>query len=455
MNHPFSFAAITLLALLGPVPSWPVRAAQSYDNCTGFIESVPATVSTQGTWCLRHDLNTAIANGNAITIATNNVTIDCNGFKVGGLAAGTGTAANGIQASTRFNATVRHCNVRGFRYGLYFTNGGGHLIEDNSLDGNTVIGIYADGPGSTISGNRVLDTGGSTSAPGNAYGISVVHGVDVLDNTVNGVAAMPDAGSNATSYGIATDTNGEASVAGNRVRGLVASGAGTTYGNWNVNSGRLIVRDNDVQGNDVAGSIGVSCTDNQATARDNVIAGFATEIANCLSDYPNLMFTTSAIYDGNLGGLAGADAKCQQLATAAGLKGHYRAYLGATGTNAPLRFANASGWIRVDGRPMIEQIGEFGTVALPYPPSLDENGNDLAGSANVRVWTATNADTTYFGQNCNATGTLPDWSTTTGRPVTGVLNATNANVLIGGSVIPCATPIRLYCFGIDRAATIP
>jgi len=44
------------------------------------------------------------------------------------------------------------------------------------------------------------------------------------------------------------------------------------------------VRDNDVQGTGVAGSVGVTCTDNQATARDNVIAGFASGIDNCDSD---------------------------------------------------------------------------------------------------------------------------------------------------------------------------
>jgi parallel beta-helix repeat protein len=284
MNRPFLFAALALVALFGAALSFPTRAAQSYDNCTGFIDAVPATVSTQGTWCLRHDLNTAITSGAAITIAANNVTIDCNDFKVGGLTAGAGTATIGITADTRFNATVRHCNVRGFRYGFYFTNGGGHRIEDNGLDSNTLIGIFVESPGSTIRGNRVIDTGGSSTALGDAFGVSAYDGVDVLDNTINGVAATPDGSGNASSYGIFTHSNGDASVTGNRVRGLTASGTGITYGNINVVSGRMIVRDNDVQGSGVAGSVGVMCEDNQATARDNVVAGFGTGILNCQSD---------------------------------------------------------------------------------------------------------------------------------------------------------------------------
>ncbi|HEY0661023.1 MAG TPA: hypothetical protein VGD21_06870 [Lysobacter sp.] len=75
-----------LAALVLLVHAVPVQAAESYDNCTGFIETLPATISTQGTWCLKHDVGTAITEGNAVTIAANNVTLDCNDFKIGGLA---------------------------------------------------------------------------------------------------------------------------------------------------------------------------------------------------------------------------------------------------------------------------------------------------------------------------------------------------------------------------------
>jgi len=45
-------------------------------------------------YCFTGNIATAIT-GVAITIATNNVTLDMNGFKLGGLAAGTGTRARG------------------------------------------------------------------------------------------------------------------------------------------------------------------------------------------------------------------------------------------------------------------------------------------------------------------------------------------------------------------------
>src|SRR5688572_11288780 len=73
-------------------------AARSYDTCTGYVESLPATIGSPGQWCLRRDLSTAQTSGAAITVAANNVTLDCNDFKLGGLSAGLDTLAHGMAA---------------------------------------------------------------------------------------------------------------------------------------------------------------------------------------------------------------------------------------------------------------------------------------------------------------------------------------------------------------------
>ena len=125
---PYRLLAAALL-LAGLLPVSPARSAESYDACTGFIDSVPATITTQGVWCLRKDLSTNIASGSAIAISVNNVTVDCNGFKLGGLAAGNGSVANGIYAVNRQNATVRNCNIRGFFTGIDVVYDVGHVIE--------------------------------------------------------------------------------------------------------------------------------------------------------------------------------------------------------------------------------------------------------------------------------------------------------------------------------------
>jgi len=284
MTRPILFVAVAAgLAALTAGPG-PARAAESYDNCTGFIDSLPATITTQGTWCLRKDVSTNMTSGSAITINTNNVTLDCNHFKIGGLAAGLGTTAHGVSAASRFNATVRNCNIRGFYRGISFSgSGGGHLVEDNSFDGNTLVSIsVTHAPGSTIRRNIIVDTGGSTVSTSVAVGIVAVGGVDILDNTVNGVAPT---GTDANAYGIQTDTNGQGSISGNRIRGLASTGTGAPLGIWTNNSGRGVFFENIVQGPGpgVAGGVGVRCHTNAATARSNVILGFETGVLNCLN----------------------------------------------------------------------------------------------------------------------------------------------------------------------------
>jgi len=276
----------------------PARAAESYDNCTGFITSLPAVISTQGTWCLKQDLTTAMTSGNAITIHASNVTVDCNDFKIGGLAAGTATETYGIAAHNLLNITVRHCNIRGFFAGaaLWGEFGGGHVIEDSRFDGNTYIGVLIAGDGSTVRRNRVLDTGGSTaaSANGGAVGIAAQYSPDVLDNTVSGVTATSGTDGDAT--GISMLFNHAAlgsivgsSVKGNRVRGLFAAGSGSIAGFGSFQAEKIVLQDNDFVGDASAGSTGIVCYSSTSHARNNMINGFATGISVCADDGANIV----------------------------------------------------------------------------------------------------------------------------------------------------------------------
>jgi hypothetical protein len=268
------------------------HAAESYDNCTGFITSVPAVITTQGTWCLKHDLSTAMTSGNAIDIQTNNVTIDCNDFKIGGLAAGAATEAYGIAAGNRLNVTVRRCNIRGFFIGagLWGKYGGGNTVEDSRFDNNTYIGLQVAGDGSVARRNRVLDTGGTTvaSAAGGAVGIYAQYTADVLDNIVSGVAATT--GTNGDVAGISAqfgyDAGGSVgqSISDNHVRGLSAAGTGAVGGIISFMTQRLILRKNDLVGDAGARSIGIVCYASDSHAMENVIDGFVTGILVCSDD---------------------------------------------------------------------------------------------------------------------------------------------------------------------------
>lgn len=265
-------ASLVLLATTNPA-----RAAASFEGCSGFVDSVPATISTQGVWCLRGDLSTAISSGAAITVATNNVTLDCNQFKLGGLAAGTATNAFGVR-SEQSNTTVTNCNIRGFRVGVAIEGGGGHLIEDNRFDNMRSTAISALAQGATIRGNRIFDTGGSTLFPDFAAAIISTGGIEIFDNAIQSVSAEGD---NTTVLGISVSFSGSGSIWNNRIGSLSGSVNGVTYGIRVVSSTRVVLRNNDIKGRPDPGTTGLHCSNNQATAFGNVVAGFETPIVNC------------------------------------------------------------------------------------------------------------------------------------------------------------------------------
>ena len=278
----FSFLGAAVLAS-------PVATAETFNTCTGTISSLPAIIGTQGIWCLDGDLQTSATSGDAILITTNNVTIDCNGYKLGGLAGGVGTLTQGISAVNRRNATVRNCNIRGFFRGIAFTGTptGGHVVEDNRFDGNLFTGVLVEGDGSVVRGNRIFDTGGSTVLPA-ALGLSTRYSVDIIDNTVSGVAAT--AATNGSAFGMITSENPDGQIAGNRVRGVARSGSGIAFGIYNVGAGRITLRRNDLVGDGSSGSIGMQCNaGSEPITTDIAISLFVTGIDDCNDDGGNVV----------------------------------------------------------------------------------------------------------------------------------------------------------------------
>ena len=265
---------ITALAVLAAAFA-PGRAgaAETYHTCTGFIDSVPTTLVTQGVWCLRQNLSTAITSGAAITVGTNNVTIDCNGFKLGGLAAGSASQTVGILSEERSNTSVRNCNVRGFHTGTRIWNGAGHVVEDSLFDSNLQYGIYmyaypADGNG-TVRRNQVLDTGGADGAP---YSYGILAAGDVVDNTVSGVFTTVATGS-------ANGIYGGGLVQGNVVRRLFeqeqfARGITTFHEDTIISRNRLV-------GVTGTNSIGIYATGENTYCTDNIAVNFSTAYVSC------------------------------------------------------------------------------------------------------------------------------------------------------------------------------
>lgn len=270
MNVAFRVAATAIVLSAFAAP--PSRAAESYDSCTGFIDALPAVVSTQGVWCLRHDLATTIASGNAILVDANNVTIACNGFKMGGLSAGLGTGTTGI-LSYKLNLTVRGCNIRGFKYGATVF-GAGSVIEDNRFEANTVIGINTEGE-VVVRRNLILDTGGNPSSL--AFGAAIAGGADFSDNRIDGVFA----GSGGAASGIYVPDDVGVTIRGNVIKN-VAPGSGTAYPINFTDPTAAIVAGNVIWGAPGVGTPPIACFPGSAVlVRDNTSIGFSGWDGDC------------------------------------------------------------------------------------------------------------------------------------------------------------------------------
>jgi hypothetical protein len=150
---------------------------------------------------------------------------------------------------------------------------------------------------------------------------------------------------------------------------------------------------------------------------------------------------TSAIYKGNLAGLAGADLKCQGLADAANLGGTFLAWLsddtGSPTTRLDTGFTGA--YKLVDGS-VVASAGwaDLSDAMLAHPIDLDEKGASATGEL---VW----SNTTPAGDKVGSDSCMGWLSSVNGvNGGQGISDAINAQ-WSNDNVISCAVPLRLYC----------
>lgn len=268
MLKPALVAGVVAACFALPAPSQP---ADTYDTCAGFIDTLPAVITTPGTWCLRKSLTTSISDGAAIDINADNVTLDCHGFRVTGLAGPGAGDTRGVYTFLNNNVTVRDCAVRGFSNGAMVW-GSAIVVEDSRFENNeTGISVVEQAQGAADSGittvrrNRISD---SLEFGINASGASVI-----TDNIIDGVQAIAP---NDTAMGIFA-LDGATAVTRNIVRNLDASAS--TVGIYGLNSPGLMIRDNVVIAMPGAlASTGIVCNE-KGSAVGNQVSGWTTNIA--------------------------------------------------------------------------------------------------------------------------------------------------------------------------------
>jgi hypothetical protein len=162
---------------------------------------------------------------------------------------------------------------------------------------------------------------------------------------------------------------------------------------------------------------------------------------------------------GNLGGLAGADKKCQDLATAVGAGDHtWRAYLSVQGTNARDRIGTGP-WLNQQGKVIastLDQLHDY--LFIPSNADLlDEKGAVVPADRRM-ILTGSNHDGTAAAQTCQ------DWTSNANnqRGRVGDVASDTSNILGARwndavSSYGCSQQAmnqnkgegRLYCFAID------
>jgi hypothetical protein len=106
-----------------------------------------------------------------------------------------------------------------------------------------------------------------------------------------------------------------------------------------------------------------------------------------------IVFATANTWDGNLGGVSGADAKCQQAAVAAGFHGQYKAWLSLGLNSAKTRLSGAAKPYQLpNGVVVADTWGAFMSDTHKAPINRTETKTDLPATQFAWTQTKTNGD---------------------------------------------------------------
>lgn len=175
--------------------------------------TVPAVLSSPGTYCLESHQTYPGTNGAAVTVTADFVTVDLGGLSIVGTG-GSSATSTGVYAAGRRGLTVQNGTLSGFLFGAYINSGSvAATVRDVIFVDNWYIGAWVDGPGAAIIGCRVVNTGGAL-LPGYTRPLAIKAGglgLRVVGNTVAGMI-LPAGGE---VVGLAIDQAPGATIADN------------------------------------------------------------------------------------------------------------------------------------------------------------------------------------------------------------------------------------------------
>ena len=157
-----------------------------------------------------------------------------------------------------------------------------------------------------------------------------------------------------------------------------------------------------------------------------------------------VVFATSKVFSGDLGGIVGADDQCNTLAMEAGLAnaGAFLAWLSDDKTSPAARMTPAKGrYLLLDGTVVADSWTDLIDGTLDAPIRIDEKGAWIADDATPYAWTGTTAaGQPVDAKSCGA------WhiGTKSAMGRRGALGATSA-AWTSQSDAECTIPARLLC----------
>ncbi len=164
----------------------------------------------------------------------------------------------------------------------------------------------------------------------------------------------------------------------------------------------------------------------------------------------HVVFVSSKTYAGSsLGGVAGADAKCQALAAASSSAAvrarasRFTAWISSGNANDPgmtARLPAAGRFHRIDGASIAESVAELLSGAIRVNINLDENGNTIqTGQLQGASWTGTQGNGKTSGATC------ANWTTAGGQGDIGRATSVDAT-WTNYTPFDCSAVRHLYCF---------
>lgn len=157
------------------------------------------------------------------------------------------------------------------------------------------------------------------------------------------------------------------------------------------------------------------------------------------------VFVASGTYNGNLGGVTGADLKCQDRAddpdsnpsTQDGLGGVFKGWVSSSTVNAKDRIVDGK-YIRMDGQIIANSKSDLLDNSLAEKIDRNELNNQEAAK---KIWTGTNSDGTNNNKTCN------DWTSpdSNDKGLRGQSDKRNSNWTSDAND-PCDKQNHLYCF---------